>query len=196
MIYSSDQGFFLGDHGWFDKRFMYEEAYRAAALGPLARRHQSRHHAPTRSSRTSTSPRRFWKSPACPCPHDMQGQSLVPLLGGPNAGGLAEEFVLRILRLSRRPHGQQARRRSHGRYKLLHFYELGEWELYDLQKDPHEMHSVFAEPDYAAVAHDMQNELARLREVYQVPPFPLLNHRALARELNPVDERRDAVCHC
>jgi arylsulfatase A-like enzyme len=56
------------------------------------------------------------------------------------------------------------------RYKLIHFYELDEWELYDLERDPHEMHSVYADPAYAATVQELETELARLRDLYHVPP--------------------------
>jgi arylsulfatase A-like enzyme len=59
------------------------------------------------------------------------------------------------------------------RYKLIHFYELGEWELYDLERDPHEMRSVYADPAYAAIAAELKAELARLRDLYHVPPNPV-----------------------
>jgi arylsulfatase A-like enzyme len=56
------------------------------------------------------------------------------------------------------------------RYKLIDFYELGEWELYDLERDPHEMRSVYADPAYAATVQELKGELARLRDLYHVPP--------------------------
>ncbi len=171
VIYSSDQGFFLGDHGWFDKRFMYEEAYRQ----PLLVRWPGVVKAGTRSDALVSNldfAETFLEIAGLPVPRDMQGQSLVPLLAGRQPADWRkslyyEYYDYPAVHMVNKHEGVRT-----DRYKLLHFYELGEWELYDLQKDPHEMHSVFADPDYAAVAHDMQNELARLREVYQVPPNP------------------------
>lgn len=55
------------------------------------------------------------------------------------------------------------------RYKLIHFYNEDEWELFDLQKDPNEMHSIFADPANANLVKDLQAELARLQKEYQVP---------------------------
>jgi arylsulfatase A-like enzyme len=55
------------------------------------------------------------------------------------------------------------------RFKLIHFYDLGQWELYDLKKDPHEMQSVFDNPEYAATARRLRTELGRLRDLYRVP---------------------------
>jgi arylsulfatase A-like enzyme len=171
VIYSSDQGFFLGDHGWFDKRFMYEEAYRQ----PLLVRWPGVIKAGTRSDALVSNldfAETFLEIAGLPVPHDMQGQSLVPLLAGRQPADWRkslyyEYYDYPAVHMVNKHEGVRT-----DRYKLLHFYELGEWELYDLQKDPREMHSVFADPDYATVAHDMQNELTRLREVYQVPPNP------------------------
>ena len=107
-----------------------------------------------------------------PVTHDMQGQSLVPLLAGRKPADWRkslyyEYYDYPAVHMVNKHEGVRT-----DRYKLLHFYELGEWELYDLQKNPHEMHSVFAEPDYAAVARDMQNELARLPRGLPGSPIP------------------------
>ena len=85
-----------------------------------------------------------------PVTHDMQGQSLVPLLAGRKPADWRKSLYYKYydypaVHMVNKHEGVRT-----DRYKLLHFYELGEWELYDLQKNPHEMHSVFAEPDYAA----------------------------------------------
>jgi arylsulfatase A-like enzyme len=177
VIYSSDQGFFLGDHGWFDKRFMYEEAYRQ----PLLVRWPGVTQAGSRSDALVSNldfAETFLAIAGLPVPHDMQGQSLAPLLAGRAPAHWRKSLYYHYydypaVHMVNKHEGVRT-----ARYKLLNFYELGEWELYDLEKDPHEMHSVFADPAYASVAHDMQHELARLREVYEVPPIPLVNHRA------------------
>ena len=54
------------------------------------------------------------------------------------------------------------------RYKLIHFYQIDEWEMYDLQKDPDEMHSIYDDPAYAKVQAKLKKELKRLRKQYKV----------------------------
>jgi arylsulfatase A-like enzyme len=171
VVYSSDQGFFLGDHGWFDKRFMYEESLRMPLLvrwpGVIS---------PGSTCDALVSnldfAETFLQMAGLPAPDDMQGQSLVPLLEGHTPAGWRTSVYYHYYEY---PAVHMVNKHDGVRtadYKLIHFFELGEWELYDLRKDPHEMHSVFAEPAYAPLARDLQKELARLREVYQVPPDP------------------------
>jgi arylsulfatase A-like enzyme len=169
VVYSSDQGFFLGDHGWFDKRFMYEESYRMPLLvrWPGVVRAGSTCDALVSNLDFAET---FLDLAGLPVPHEMQGQSLVPLLGGRTPSDWRkslyyEYYEYPAVHMVNKHDGVRT-----ARYKLIHFYELGEWELYDLEKDHHEMQSVFAEPAYARVARDLQAELIRLRKLYDVPP--------------------------
>jgi arylsulfatase A-like enzyme len=169
VIYSSDQGFFLGDHGWFDKRFMYEESYRMPLLvrWPGVVKPGSTSDALVSNLDFAET---FLEMAGLPVPHDMQGQSLVPVLSGRTPSDWRTSLYYHYYDY---PAVHMVNKHDGVRtadYKLIHFFELGEWELYDLHRDPHEMHSVFAEPVYAPVARDLQAELTRLREVYAVPP--------------------------
>ena len=103
VIYTSDQGFFLGDHGWFDKRFMYEESLRMPFLVRWPGDDQAGHHERRDGASTSTSRRRSSTPPACRSPADMQGRSLLPLLRGRDAGRLAHVDVLPLLPLPAAP---------------------------------------------------------------------------------------------
>jgi arylsulfatase A-like enzyme len=174
VMYSSDQGFYLGEHGWFDKRFMYEESYRA----PLVAKWpgviepgsvnkdlvQNIDHAET-----------FLDIAGLEAPEDMQGESYLPLLRGETPKDWRESLYYHYYEFPSRWH---AVRRHEGvsteRYKLIRFYGNDvpngeEWEFYDLQADPNELTSVYGEPRYAPEVDALKQELLRLRAFYEVP---------------------------
>lgn len=172
VIYSSDQGFFLGDHGWFDKRFMYEECYRTPLLvkWPGVAKPGSVCDALVSNldyAQTMLDLAGVTADPA------MQGRSLVPLLRGNTPDDWRSSLYYHYYEYP----GPHDVARHYGvktaRYKLLHFYHLGEWELYDLEQDPQERKSVYGDPAYATVQAELKTELARLRTEYQVPDDPL-----------------------
>jgi arylsulfatase A-like enzyme len=105
-------------------------------------------------------------------PSDMQGASLVPLLKGQTPDDWRKSFYYHYYEFPG-PHSVQRHygvRTEH--HKLIYFYQIDEWELYDLDKDPDEMKNVYADPAYADLVADLKQELDRLREQYQVPPDP------------------------
>ncbi len=169
VIYSSDQGFYLGEHGWFDKRFMYEESLRMPLLvrwpGVVI---------PGSTSDALVSnldfAETFLEAAGQPVPADMQGAGLVPLLKGTTPPNWRKSVYYHYYEYPavHMVHKHEGVRTE--RFKLIHFYDLGEWELYDLEKDPHELHSVYADPAYAGTARDLRAELNRLRTLYNVPP--------------------------
>ncbi len=165
IVYTSDQGFYLGDHGWFDKRFIYEESLRMPFLVrfpgvvPSASVNDSLvlnlDFAPT-----------FLELAGIPIPETFQGESLRPLL-------LNEKIRWRnaIYYHYYEYPGAHMTKRHYGlrtpRYKLAHFYyDIDAWELYDLQEDPREMKNVYADPGYATVVAELTEELSRLRAQY------------------------------
>jgi arylsulfatase A-like enzyme len=167
VIYTSDQGWFLGEHGWYDKRWMYEESFRMpllvrwpAAVKPGAVNEnlcQNLDFAAT-----------FLDLAGVPTPPDMQGRSLVPLLRGKTPPGWRESVYYHYYEYP----AEHAVNRHEGvrtpQYKLIHFYQLEEWELYDLKKDPDERKNVYNEPAYKEVVTRLKTELERLRREYQV----------------------------
>ena len=195
VIYSSDQGFYLGDHGWFDKRFMYEESYRmplAVRWPGMVKPNSVNHNLVSNLDFAQT----FLDIAGASQPDDMQGQSLKRLMmSGPNSRGSASTPPLTIgFDRSRvdcsQPdwrdslyyhyyefHGNRRTahmvRRHYGirtdRFKLIHFYNLDEWELYDLHRDPREMNSLHDDPEYASVMEDLQTRVAELQVKYKVP---------------------------
>ncbi len=167
VIYASDQGFYLGDHGWFDKRWMYEESLRMPLLvswpghvdagREVAQMTQNIDFAPT-----------FLDLAGVPVPATMHGKSLVPLLAG-KAPEVWRDAIYYHFYESHAVHMVAAHYGVRtARYKLIHYYEpeWDTWELFDLQQDPHELRSVADDPAYLEVRAGLQKRLAELRTQY------------------------------
>ena len=166
VVYTSDQGFYLGEHGWYDKRFMYEES-----LGmPLVMRYPQEIPAGQVSTGmvmnldfAST----FLDYAGVSIPQEMQGQSLRPLVKGSTPDDWRESIYYHYYE---HPHGWHNVRKHYGvrsqRYKLIHFYQEHDWELFDLEQDPNEMSNVFADPAYENIVLEMKQELVRLQVQY------------------------------
>ncbi len=167
VVYTSDQGFFLGDHGWYDKRFMYEESLRM----PFVVRYP-REIAPGSVNRdiaiNNDFAPTFLDYAGLPTPDFMQGRSLRPLLQGQTPPDWREAFYYRYFMHLDPSHNTTA---HYGvrtqRYKLIYYYEPvpgpQEWELFDLQRDPLEMCSVYDDPACADVVAELQGKLRELR---------------------------------
>ncbi len=167
VVYTSDQGFYMGEHGWFDKRFMYEESFHTPLLmrlpggkkGKIDQMVQNIDYAPT-----------FLELAGVPIPDDIQGVSLLPLLKGESPSDWRTSLYYHFYEY---PAEHKVKRHygvRNNRYKLIHFYnDIDEWELYDLQKDPHELHNVYAAPEYADVKAQMMHELDSLQVMYDDP---------------------------
>ncbi|MGC9316715.1 MAG: sulfatase family protein [Armatimonadota bacterium] len=178
VIYTSDQGFFLGDHGWYDKRFMYEESLRM----PFVVRYPGEIPAGSVNDdiilNTDFAPL-FLDYAGLETPHQMQGRSFRENLAGRTPEDWRESFYYRYFMHIDGGHNVWA---HYGvrtqRYKLIFYYEEEpgpqEWELFDLQEDPMEMKSVYDDPDYAGVVAELKEELARLRSELgdQTNPWP------------------------
>ncbi|MGE3803171.1 MAG: sulfatase [Gemmataceae bacterium] len=170
VAYSSDQGFYLGDHGWFDKRWMYEESLRM----PLMVRWpgvvkpgsvntdlvQNLDFAPT-----------FLDAAGVKVPADMQGASLVPLLEGMTPADWRKSIYYHYYEFPAVHSVQRHYGVRTDRYKLIHYYLINEWELFDLEKDPDELKSVYADPKYADQVKTLKAELDRLRKLYKVDEY-------------------------
>ncbi|MGB2866539.1 MAG: sulfatase [Sedimentisphaerales bacterium] len=167
VIYTSDQGFYLGDHGWFDKRFMYEESLRMPLL--------VRYPGEVKSGSVSDDivmnldfGATFLDFAGVPVPADMQGESIRKVLQGKTPGDWRKSMYYHYYEYP----GAHSVKRHYGvrtgRYKLIHFYDdIDEWELYDLKKDPKEMKNVFGDPAYAETIKELKVELKQLREKYK-----------------------------
>jgi arylsulfatase A-like enzyme len=170
VVYASDQGFFLGEHGWFDKRWILEESLRTPLLvrWPGVARPGA-----VNANLTSVidfAPT-FLSAAGVPVPADVQGKDLSPLLKGDVPADWRKSFYYHYYEYPV-PH----RVRPHygvvtDRYKLAHFYkpDVDYWELYDREKDPHETKSFYADPAYADTVKELKTELTRLRAELKVP---------------------------
>ncbi len=170
VVYSSDQGFYLGEHGWFDKRWIFEESLRAPLLvrWPGVTKPGSVNGDIVSNLDYAET---FCDIAGVPVPAEMQGRSLAPVLAGKTPADWRKGFYYHYYE---RP-GPHNVARQYGvitdRYKLVHFYEpeFNYWELFDLQKDPHEMKNVLDEPGYAQVKTDLEAQLSNLRTSLKVP---------------------------
>ncbi|MDH6305346.1 arylsulfatase A-like enzyme [Parabacteroides sp. PF5-5] len=178
IVYTSDQGFYMGEHGWFDKRFMYEESFRT----PLIIRHPSKikagsvcdalvqnlDYAPT-----------YLALAGIEKPAFMEGTSLVPLFSGQTPNDWREYLYYHYYDY---PAIHQVRRHDgvrDNRYKLIHFYgEANQYnaaidcnELYDLQSDPNEVNNLYGNPAYAEVVSRLQQRLDNFRQDLKVDEY-------------------------
>ena len=176
VVYTSDQGFFLGDHGWFDKRFMYEESLAMPFLMRYPREIKPGSVCEDIILNVDFAPT-FLDLAGIPIPDDMQGRSFRPLLGGHRPGDWQTSMYYRYWMHRDPDHNIWAhygvRTLDH---KLIYFYndpldqpgahgpiDPPEWELFDLHKDPFEVNNVYNDPAYAEVVATLTTELARLQ---------------------------------
>lgn len=166
VVYTSDQGFYLGEHGWFDKRFMYEESFRTPLLirypkeiqpgTVISQMVQNLDYAPT-----------FLNFAGIKREKEMQGESFRKLLSGKSSKWrdaiYYHYYEYPAVHEVKRHYGVRT-----ARYKLIHFYyDIDEWELYDLEKDPHELNSVYTDPAYATIRITLDKKLNELRKKYK-----------------------------
>ena len=172
VIYSSDQGFYLGEHGWFDKRWMYRESLRT----PLLVRWPGVVQPGSANSDLVSNldyAQTFLEIAGVEAPPDMQGLSLVPLLKGETPRNWRQSFYYHYYE-SQVAHGVPAHEGVRtNRHKLIRFYESDEWELYDLDRNPEETQSVYGQPAMKRVTDELMAELRRLRKMYGVTEPPL-----------------------
>ena len=168
VIYSSDQGWYLGEHGWYDKRWMYEESL----IAPLLVRWPGHTAAGSTTDAMVSNldfAATFLDLAGVAVPDDMQGESLKPLFTGPTPDAWRTSHYYHYYEYP----GWHCVERHYGvrtdRHKLIYYYNRDEWELFDLETDPQELNSVYADPAYASVVEELKTELARLREHYAVP---------------------------
>lgn len=167
VIYASDQGFYLGEHGWFDKRWMFEESYRTPLLiqwpGVIK---------PGSVNSDIVSNVDFAETmlemAGVKVPSDMQGRSMVPILKGKTPKDWRKEHYYHYYEY---PAVHSVKRHygiSTEQYKLIHYYyDIDEWELFDLKADPQEMKNVYNDPAYASVKADLHKRLTKLRIEYK-----------------------------
>ncbi|GAB1855459.1 hypothetical protein MHTCC0001_02930 [Flavobacteriaceae bacterium MHTCC 0001] len=167
VVYTSDQGFYLGEHGWFDKRFIYDESFKT----PLLIRWPNKITAGTTSDEMVQNldfAQTFLEAAQIEAPNDMQGESLMPLLVGNNEKWKRDAVYYHYyeypsVHMVKRHYGIVTKD-----YKLAHFYyDVDEWELYDRKKDPQEMNNVYNDSAYAETVKELKTKLSQLRVKYK-----------------------------
>lgn len=167
VVYTSDQGFYLGEHGWFDKRFMYNESFKTPLLIKW----------PNKITPNTTKEelvqnldfaQTFLEIAGAEMPEDMQGKSLVPLLTGQKEAWDRDAVYYHYYEYP----AEHAVKRHYGiatkDYKIIHFYyDIDEWEFYDRKKDPQEIHNLIEDPDYADEIAMMKEKLKETRKKYK-----------------------------
>lgn len=169
VVYDSDQGFYMGEHGWFDKRFMYEESMRTPLIMRLPKGFERRGDIPQLVQNMDYAPT-FLDLAGLPIPQDMQGVSLLPLLKGENPADWRKSLYYHYYEYP----AEHSVCRHYGvrteRYKLMHFYkDIDSWELFDLQEDPTEMHNLYGQPGTTEITQKLKAELERLQIQYDDP---------------------------
>jgi len=167
VVYTSDQGFYLGEHGWFDKRFIYDESFKT----PLLIRWPGVVEPGSTSDQMVQNldfAQTFLDMAGIEAPDDMQGESIVPLLKGEDEKWDRDAvyyhyYEYPAVHMVKRHYGIVTRE-----FKLAHFYyDVDEWELYDRMKDPMELNNVYEDPAYAGEVADLKEKLAALRVKYK-----------------------------
>jgi len=181
VVYTSDQGFYMGEHGWFDKRFMYEESFQTPlvmrmptkwqgtlAKGDITELVQNIDYAPT-----------FLELAGAPIPEDIQGVSLLPLLRGEHPKDWRQSLYYHYYEYP----AEHAVRRHYGvrtadGWKLIHFYpsdgekpeeQIDQWELYNLNDDPREMQNIYGQKGTEKQLKRLRKELVKLQKQYDDP---------------------------
>lgn len=166
VVYTSDQGFYLGEHGWFDKRFMYEESFRTPLLMRLPGTIQPGAQNSDLVQNIDFAPT-FLEMAGVIIPEAMQGHSLAGLFEGNNTDWrdalYYHYYEFPGIHMVKRHYGVRT-----NRYKLIHFYhDINAWEMYDLQSDPMELNNIYNNPDYTTIQGELHNRLEQLRLEYQ-----------------------------
>lgn len=165
IVYTSDQGFYLGEHGWFDKRFIYDESFKTPLMVSWPGKIKPGQKSDALVQNLDFA-QTFLDAAGVPAPKDMQGQSLIPLMLGKswNRDAVyyhyyeypAEHMVNRHYAIVTK------------KYKLIHYYFSADtWELIDREKDPLELKNVYDDPAYASIRKTLHRQLEALRSKYK-----------------------------
>ncbi|MBO4944588.1 MAG: DUF4976 domain-containing protein, partial [Muribaculaceae bacterium] len=179
VVYTSDQGFYMGEHGWFDKRFMYEESFNTPLVMRLPARYadlkargvidemvQNIDYGPT-----------FMELAGLKVPEDMQGVSLLPLLRGEHPDDWRDAIYYHFHEFP----AEHMVKRHYGvrtqRWSLMHFYnDIDHWELYDISADPYNLNNLYGQPGYEEITAKLMKRLKELQIQYKDPileKFPI-----------------------
>ena len=191
VVYTSDQGFYLGEHGWFDKRFVYDESFKT----PLLIRWPNEIKAGITSEEMVQNldfAQTLLEAAQIKSPSDMQGESLIPLLTGredewDRDAVYYHYYEYPSIHMVKRHYAIVTKE-----FKLIHFYyDVDEWELFDRQKDPLELTNVIDDPAYAEILVQLKEELAALRIKYG--DSEELDNKYLKEYLDKIAQREQGV---
>ncbi|MFL9844555.1 sulfatase family protein [Flavobacterium rhizosphaerae] len=169
VVYTSDQGFYTGENGWFDKRFMYDISMKMPLMIQYPGKIEKgmKVNALTQNLDFAAT---FLDYVGVPVPADMQGKSFKPLLDKTMKDDDFRNAVyyhyydFPAFHMVKRHYGVRTKR-----YKLMHFYDdIDSWEMYDLKEDPEEQHNIYSDPKYAALQKQLHKTLDSLQTVYKV----------------------------
>ncbi len=168
VVYTSDQGFYLGEHGWYDKRFMYKESHGTPILmryPAQVQAHQKRDEFVMNLDFGPT----FLDFSGLSIPDEMQGESFKGVITGKQEKAWRNSVYYHYYEY---PHGWHQVKKHYGirrdNYKLIHFYyDIDSWELYDLETDPGEVRNLYGQPKYEELTHQLKLELKALQEKYK-----------------------------
>ncbi|TWT60221.1 sulfatase family protein [Rubinisphaera italica] len=166
VIYSSDQGFYLGDHGWYDKRWMYEESLKMPFIAkwPGTIKPGSVN---TDLIQNLDYAETFLDIAGAPIPENMQGKSLVPLMKGETPDDWRDAIYYHYHEFPSVHMVAKHNGIRNDRYKLINFYQFGEWEFYDLETDPDELNNLYNDPAQSERIAKMKEQLQELEQQYQ-----------------------------
>ena len=168
VVYASDQGWYLGEHGWYDKRWMYEPSLKTPFVVRWPSQVDAGQVNESLVSNVDLAPT-FLDMAGAEIPADMQGRSIVGTLKNGTDLDFRDAFYYQYYEYP----GAHCVRRHYGvrtdRYKLIYFYGIDEWEMFDLQEDPDELNNIYASADHADIRAGLETRLSELREELQVP---------------------------
>jgi arylsulfatase A-like enzyme len=169
VVYTSDQGFYLGEHGWYDKRFMYEPSLRMPLVVRYPAGITDDQVSDAMALNLDFAPT-FLDFAGVPIPPDMQGRSLRPIPEGKTPADWRNAMYYQYFESE----GAHYVKKHYGirthRHKLIHFYDgIDAWELFDLEKDPNEVNNVYGDPAYSAITGELKTQFNQLRQELKVP---------------------------
>ncbi len=176
VVYTSDQGFYMGEHGWFDKRFMYEESFNTPLLMHLPKGLEAKGEINEMVQNIDYAPT-FMEIAGANIPDDIHGKSILPILRGEHPEDWRDALYYHYYEYP----AEHRVKRHYGvrtdRYKLMHFYnDIDVWELYDLQEDPNELNNLYGKPGTEELTKQLKAKLLELQEQYDDPirhQFPI-----------------------
>ncbi len=166
IVYTSDQGFYLGEHGWFDKRFVYDESFKTPLIVAWPGKVQAGSSSDEMVQNLDFA-QTFLDAAGVEAPADMQGESLLPILTGKMEDWTREAVYYHYYEYPAEHMVNRHYAIVTKEYKLIHYYfDLDYWELIDRKKDPKELSNFYDDPEYAEVQERLHTELDQIREKY------------------------------